>query len=155
MNEDDEDQELLEALEPVRQYFSGREVTVNTVLAAYLRSAGLPAFGEAWETAKLAVHDGYSFPRPSAWPQGAMTVQLPWPPSTSPFQSRRSLGWFPKQFGPGDIDGVGAKRLLGTPNIEPAWVLVRETAQNSWDARGVSPSIDFTLNLRLLERASC
>jgi hypothetical protein len=62
------------------------------------------------------------------------------------------LGWFPKQFGPGDIDGVGAKRLLGTPHIDPAWVLVRETGQNSWDARGTSPAIDFVLNLRRLER---
>jgi hypothetical protein len=61
-----------------------------------------------------------------------------------------SLGWFPKQFSPGDIDGVGAKRLLGTPNINRAWVLVRELGQNSWDARGISPSIDFILNLRVL-----
>ena len=67
----------------------------------------------------------------------------------TPFEGR-SLGWFPKQFSPGDIDGVGAKRLLGTPKINPAWVLVRETGQNSWDARGTSPSIDFILNLRLL-----
>ena len=67
----------------------------------------------------------------------------------TPFEGR-SLGWFPKQFSPGDIDGVGAKRLLGTPNIDPAWVLVREMGQNSWDARGASPSIDFILNLRLL-----
>ena len=67
----------------------------------------------------------------------------------TPFEGR-SLGWFPKQFSPGDIDGVGAKRLLGTPNINPAWVLVREMGQNSWDARGTSPSIDFILNLRLL-----
>ena len=62
----------------------------------------------------------------------------------------RSLGWFPKQFSPGDIDGAGAQRLLGTPHIDPAWVLVREMGQNSWDARGSSPSIDFILNLRLL-----
>jgi hypothetical protein len=61
-----------------------------------------------------------------------------------------SLVWFPKQFSQGDIDGVGAKRLLGAPNIDPAWVLVREMGQNSWDARGKSPNIDFVLNLRLL-----
>jgi hypothetical protein len=68
---------------------------------------------------------------------------------TTPFEGR-SLGWFPKQFSPGDIDGAGAKRLLGTPNINHAWVLVREMGQNSWDARGISPSIDFIVNLRLL-----
>ena len=62
----------------------------------------------------------------------------------------RSLGWFPKQFSPGDIDGAGAQRLLGTPHIDPPWVLVREMGQNSWDARGSSSSIDFILNLRLL-----
>ena len=66
--------------------------------------------------------------------------------------SGTSLGWYPKQFGPGDLDGVGAKRLLGTPDLESAWVLVRETAQNSWDARGASQAIDFTLNLRELDQ---
>ena len=151
MYEDDEE-ELQEALEPVRQYFSGREVTVNTVLAAYLRSVGLPAFGEAWETAKRAVRDGYSFVQavrvasrsPARSPARVQT--------TSAFAGRRSLSWFPKQFGPGDIDGIGAKRLLGTPNIDLASILVRETAQNSWDARGVSSSIDFALNLRRLRK---
>jgi hypothetical protein len=151
MDENDEDPELLEALEPVRQYFSGKEVTVNTVLAAYLRSVGLSAFGEAWETAKLAVQEGYSFQQAVRVAARSYERPAPVPAMTSPFQSRRALGWFPKQFGPGDIDGVGAKRLLGTPNIEPAWVLVRETSQNSWDARGISPVIGFTLNLRLLD----
>ena len=151
-----QEEELQQALEPVRQYFSGREVTTNTVLAAYLRSVGLPASGEAWETAKRAMWEGYSFQQAARIaamkPHGsndsgtAVTAYK----AASPFQSRRSLGWFPKQFGPGDIDGVGAKRLLGTPNIDPPWVLVREMAQNSWDARGTSPSIDFILNLRLL-----
>lgn len=152
MNDDDEGQALREALEPVRQYFSGREVTANTVLAAYLRSAGLPAFGEVWETAKQAILDGYSFAQAVHIATRSNVRPATVAYTASPFQSRRSLSWFPKQAGPGDIDGVGAKRLLGTPNIEPAWVLVRETAQNSWDARGVSPRIDFTLNLRLLER---
>jgi hypothetical protein len=61
-----------------------------------------------------------------------------------------TLSWFPKQCSPGDIDGGGAKRLLGAPSINGAWVLVREMSQNSWDARGESPCIDFILNLRLL-----
>ena len=150
------EEELQQALEPVRQYFSGREVTTNTVLAAYLRSVGLPAFGEAWDTAKHVVWEGYSFQQAARIaamkPHGSNdsgTAATAYK-AVSPFQSRRSLDWFPKQFGPGDVDGVGAKRLLGTPNIDPSWVLVRETAQNSWDARGTSPSIDFTLNLRLL-----
>jgi hypothetical protein len=58
------------------------------------------------------------------------------------------LDWFPKVFGPGDIDGEGAKRLLGTPNIPTVSVLVRETAQNSWDARIGHAHVVFRLHLR-------
>lgn len=58
------------------------------------------------------------------------------------------LDWFPKVFGPGDIDGEGAKRLLGTPNIPTVSVLVRETAQNSWDARIGHAHVAFRLHLR-------
>jgi hypothetical protein len=149
----DED-ELRRALAPVREYFSGKEVNVNTVLAAYLRSCGLPVSGQPWEAAKRAMSRGAGFkeavlsaasrPTTGTEPAPVTMNQLP-----TPFEGR-SLGWFPKQFSPGDIDGVGAKRLLGTPSINPAWVLVREMGQNSWDARGTSPSIDFILNLRLL-----
>lgn len=60
------------------------------------------------------------------------------------------LDWFPKPFGPGDIDGTGAKRLLGTPTIGLAEVLVRETAQNSWDAGIAENEIRYTINLRRL-----
>jgi hypothetical protein len=91
-----------------------------------------------------AVLSAASQPRTGIEPVSVAVNQLP-----TPFEGR-SLGWFPKQFSPGDIDGVGAKRLLGTPNINHAWVLVRDMGQNSWDARGKSPSIDFILNLRLL-----
>ena len=38
--------------------FSGKEVTVNTVLATYLRSWGLPVSGQPWEAAKLAMSRG-------------------------------------------------------------------------------------------------
>ena len=149
----DED-ELRRALTPVHEYFSDREVNVDTVLAAYLRSYGLPVSGQPWEAAKRAMSQGAGFkeavlsaasrPTIGIEPVPVAVNQLP-----TPFEGS-SLGWFPKRFSPGDIDGVGAKRLLGTPNISPAWVLVREMGQNSWDARGTSPSIDFILNLRLL-----
>jgi hypothetical protein len=149
----DED-ELRRALAPVREYFSGREVSVNTVLAAYLRSRGLSVTGQPWEAAKRAISQGAGFleavmsaaSRPTIGVDSAPVAvnQLP-----TPFEGC-SLGWFPKQFSPGDIDGVGAKRLLGTPKIDSAGVLVREMGQNSWDARRKSPSIDFILNLRLL-----
>lgn len=61
------------------------------------------------------------------------------------------LNWFPKKFDAGAIDGEGAKKLLGTPAVEPAAVLVREMAQNSWDARGTAAEISFILNLRRLD----
>ena len=149
----DED-ELRQALEPVREYFSGRDVNVDTVLAAYLRSRGLPASGRPWEAAKRAMSQGAGFneavmsaaSRPTTGTNSAPVAVNQFP---TPFEGR-SLGWFPKRFSPGDIDGTGAQRLLGTPHIAPAWVLVREMGQNSWDARGSSSSIDFILNLRLL-----
>lgn len=61
-----------------------------------------------------------------------------------------SLEWFAKRFGPGDIDGAGAKRLLGTPTLPPAEVLLRETAQNSWDAGSAASSVVFSINVRKL-----
>lgn len=147
-------QQLERALEPVREHFSGRDINDNTVLAAYLRSRGLPASGQPWHRAKLALAGGATFaeavgaaatePEPGTAPMAVTRSEEPTPFSGS------SLEWFPKQFGPGDLDGVGAKRLLGTPDMEPAWLLVRETAQNSWDARGIASSIDFTINLRQL-----
>lgn len=63
---------------------------------------------------------------------------------------RRRLAWFPKPFGPGDMDGSGEKKVLGRPEVDFLNLLVRETAQNSWDARlpGIVPS--FELRLRHL-----
>jgi hypothetical protein len=58
------------------------------------------------------------------------------------------LEWFPKRFSEGDMDSAGAKRLLGVPHVSSTDVLVRETAQNSWDARGNSMQIDFSVDLR-------
>ncbi|GAA1979973.1 hypothetical protein GCM10009817_20810 [Terrabacter lapilli] len=74
------------------------------------------------------------------------TVHTPAPE----LQSTTRLTWFPKRFGVGDIDGEGAQRLLGTPDLAPVSVLVRETAQNSWDARLRGQELEFTMNLRLL-----
>lgn len=45
------------------------------------------------------------------------------------------LDWFPKRFSPGDMDGTGGDRLLGRSRLSPLEILIRETAQNSWDAR--------------------
>lgn len=64
------------------------------------------------------------------------------------------LDWFPKRFAEGDIDGAGARRLLGVPNISTTEVLVRETAQNSWDARRPGAVVDFNVTLRRLGEAA-
>lgn len=46
-----------------------------------------------------------------------------------------TLDWYPKKFTPGDMDATGGERLLGRTELSPLEVLIRETAQNSWDAR--------------------
>lgn len=56
-----DEKELRLALAPVHAHFSGREVNVNTVLAAYLRSSGLPVTGQPWEAAKRAISHGAGF----------------------------------------------------------------------------------------------
>ena len=60
------------------------------------------------------------------------------------------LEWYPDPFDMGGMDGRGARRLLGVPNIAPETVLVRETAQNSWDARRGESKVGFRLALREL-----
>lgn len=69
--------------------------------------------------------------------------------------ARAPLDWFPQKFEPGVIQGEGAKKLLGTPNVSTGELLVRETAQNSWDARTGREPVEFTINLRKLGRQTC
>lgn len=45
------------------------------------------------------------------------------------------LDWYPKQFSVGDMHGIGTLKLLAGASVPNVAVLVRETAQNSWDAR--------------------
>lgn len=53
--------------------------------------------------------------------------------------------WFPARYQPhGSTAGEGAQRLLGTPSHDPLTVLVRETVQNSWDARKRDSDSDLT-----------
>ncbi|TLM71638.1 hypothetical protein [Pseudarthrobacter sp. NamB4] len=201
------ERELFEALAPVKSHFYGSKVTPGTVLAAYLRAAGMSAGGDDWQLAKAAFDAGMSFkeaveeasaaakrrrnpvafpirdaaanPKMSADPGMSVkkvksdeTTGSPIPDfrlpraDTSPrtlLTARREaknsldtntgkLKWFPKVCGPGDIIGDGAKKLLGQPKLDPIALLVRETAQNSWDAR-LADSIDFTINLRKLSLA--
>ena len=61
------------------------------------------------------------------------------------------MAWYPKPFGAGDMHSAGETKVLGRPEVDFASLLVRETAQNSWDARlpGVVPR--FELRLRRLD----
>lgn len=54
-----------------------------------------------------------------------------------PFASRRrpALDRFSKPHGHGDVSGKGLGRLMGATNLTVVELLVRETIQNSWDAR--------------------
>lgn len=63
-----------------------------------------------------------------------------------------TVEWFPKAFTPGDMDGSGAIKLLGTSRLSPEEILVRETAQNSWDARIPSQELRYSLHLRTLSQ---
>ena len=48
----------------------------------------------------------------------------------------RSLEWLPETYpASGGLAAAGFYKLLGRPRLDPLTVLVRETAQNSWDAR--------------------
>lgn len=61
------------------------------------------------------------------------------------------LEWFAKPFGPGDTDGTGQQRSLGQPSYAPRDILIREMAQNSWDARLRGEAIpEFEMRLRTL-----
>lgn len=61
------------------------------------------------------------------------------------------LAWFPKQFKAGDMDGTGGDRLLGRTDLSPLEVLIRETAQNSWDARIDGRVTRYGVHLRRLD----
>lgn len=58
------------------------------------------------------------------------------------------LQWFPKRFSPGDMDASGGDRLLGKTELSRLAVLIRETAQNSWDARRTNTRPVFGVSLR-------
>lgn len=65
----------------------------------------------------------------------------------------RRLSWVPKRFGHGDLAGDGATRLLGTSMPRPM-LLLRETVQNSWDARLPEHIPTYEMRFRTLEPAA-
>ncbi|WP_018950959.1 hypothetical protein [Thioalkalivibrio sp. AKL12] len=50
----------------------------------------------------------------------------------------------------GDLSGTGARRLLGTPATEPLETAIRESGQNSWDARLPGEVPEYLVRLRTL-----
>lgn len=70
--------------------------------------------------------------------------------------SHKHLEWVPKPFRDGDLAGGGSSRLLGRSDLSATEILLREMAQNAWDARveGCVPSFDVSLRtLSLRETA--
>ncbi len=159
-------EELSKAARPVKKHLTGRGLTANRVLAAYFRAEQLSLTGATWDRAKRALNDTGSFkaaveaakesqtsPVTGVAKRDSVTAEGSprWDAPAKPLRGKStSLAWFPKQFGPGDLDGSGSKKLLGAPNIDQVEVLVRETAQNSWDARSSNERLSFHLNLRTL-----
>jgi len=57
------------------------------------------------------------------------------------------LQWYGEQFPPhGALAAEGFSKLLGRPSLDPLTVLVRETAQNSWDARLPGKTVRFLMD---------
>ncbi|WP_026182058.1 hypothetical protein [Thioalkalivibrio sp. AKL6] len=50
----------------------------------------------------------------------------------------------------GDLSGTGARRLLGTPATEPLETAIRESGQNSWDARLPGEVPEYLVRIRTL-----
>ncbi len=63
-----------------------------------------------------------------------------------------TLDWFPLEFGVGSMDASGTDRLLGQPEVEIVELLIRESAQNSWDAREPGGSPEFGLRCKVFTR---
>ncbi|GIE87360.1 hypothetical protein [Actinoplanes regularis] len=59
--------------------------------------------------------------------------------------------WYSQPFPPaGSISAEGIKRTLGKPPIPWPAILIRESAQNSWDARVGGRPVGFTINLSVV-----
>ena len=61
-------------------------------------------------------------------------------------------GWWSQRFAPeGSAAAEGIAKQLGIPSLDPLTVLVREAAQNSWDARRHDVStVDFRIGVKRL-----
>ncbi len=170
---------LTEAVRPVAKHHYGARLTEESVLAAYIRAQGAWPTKQALSSGLSRLADGIDFeqvaiglvenglapvriptqsgapaPREPAAPRRAAPASAPrldpdTPPKATPHEAE-TLEWFPKPNALGDLNGEGAVKMLGTPNVPLSTVLVRETAQNSWDARLGNKPIDYEVHLRTL-----
>ncbi len=63
-------------------------------------------------------------------------------------------GWYSQEFPPGGASAAeGIRNQLGRPALNQLTVLVRESAQNSWDARLGTESVRFSIDLSELPAA--
>jgi hypothetical protein len=59
----------------------------------------------------------------------------------------KPLSWFPERVPPsGALTATGLRGVLGRPRLHPLTILVRETAQNSWDARLSERPVEFSVH---------
>ncbi|TYB58919.1 hypothetical protein FXF51_35940 [Nonomuraea sp. PA05] len=62
-----------------------------------------------------------------------------------------NLRWWSQPFAPeGSAAAEGIVKQLGRPALDPLTVLVREAAQNSWDAHLPDGSVEFRVDVRVL-----
>jgi hypothetical protein len=62
----------------------------------------------------------------------------------------RPTWWSQKYAAEGSAAAEGISRQLGRPPMDPLTILVRESAQNSWDARLADSQVEFTIGIRTL-----
>src|SRR6187401_2445294 len=76
-------------------------------------------------------------------------------PRSRPWHRRPPMRWIPEPKPPsGGLAAEGFYKLLGRPRLDPLTVLVRETAQNSWDARLRNDlPVDFSIQGWVLDPA--
>jgi hypothetical protein len=59
--------------------------------------------------------------------------------------------WWSQPFAPeGSAAAEGIVNQLGRPSLDPLTILIREAAQNSWDARNPTGPVDFRVEIRTL-----
>ncbi|MFD0594037.1 hypothetical protein ACFQZ4_17425 [Catellatospora coxensis] len=64
------------------------------------------------------------------------------------------IGWLSQPYPPeGATAAEGIRNQLGRPELDHLTVLVREAAQNSWDARAGSGAVDFRIDLSTVSPA--